>query len=103
MYDMQALEETELVPFPNEQKDFFLPKSQYGSLVEQKKSTSLPSDDSDEDLESAAKTAKGKRDSIKKEEPKKPAEDPKRKSAQDRKELRATKRGAKDEDDAQSG
>lgn len=42
MYDLQALEETEVLPFPNETEDFSLPQSQYGPLLVLKKSTKMP-------------------------------------------------------------
>lgn len=42
MYDMQALEETELLPFPNEVEEFTLPHSQFSDLLEKKKSMKMP-------------------------------------------------------------
>ncbi|KAK3930185.1 MRG/MORF4L-binding protein [Frankliniella fusca] len=42
MYDLQALEENEALPFPKETVDFSLPPSEYGSLLAHKKSVKMP-------------------------------------------------------------
>ncbi|KAJ1526778.1 hypothetical protein ONE63_008352 [Megalurothrips usitatus] len=42
MYDLQALEETEAIPFPNDTQDFSLPQSQYGPLLDEKKRVKMP-------------------------------------------------------------
>ncbi|XP_034243250.1 MRG/MORF4L-binding protein [Thrips palmi] len=42
MYDMQALEGTEALPFPNEPEDFALPSSQFGQLLAERKTVKMP-------------------------------------------------------------
>lgn len=40
MYNLDVLDEMEPLPFPNEQKDFFLPDTEFSSLMSRKKSES---------------------------------------------------------------
>ncbi|XP_071965903.1 MRG/MORF4L-binding protein-like [Antedon mediterranea] len=40
MYDLAALHESEIVPFPNKEKDFDLPQSDFGYLMRAKDETS---------------------------------------------------------------
>lgn len=42
MYDMQALEGTETLPFPNDPEDFSLPQSQFGPLLAERKNVKMP-------------------------------------------------------------
>lgn len=47
LYDMSMLEDTEPIPFPNNEVPFSLPESDYGPLIKQKCKETILADDSD--------------------------------------------------------
>lgn len=48
LYDLNMLEDTEPIPFPNEEVPFTLPESEFGALIKQKCKDAILADDSGE-------------------------------------------------------
>ncbi|XP_023210810.1 MRG/MORF4L-binding protein-like [Centruroides sculpturatus] len=64
MYDMAALHESEIIPFPNNELEFFLPDSDYGSLKSLKFADDMPAVKENEKISKSDKgTGKQKSDS----------------------------------------
>ncbi|XP_045505033.1 MRG/MORF4L-binding protein isoform X1 [Colias croceus] len=57
LYDMNMLDETEPIPFPNHEVPFSLPESEFGSLVKQKCKDAILGDDSEDGRSPSPKTA----------------------------------------------
>lgn len=50
LYDLSMLDETEPIPFPNEEIPFCLPESEFGTLMKQKCKDLIPGEDSEGNL-----------------------------------------------------
>ena len=50
LYDLNMLEETEQIPFPNQEMPFSLPENEFGSLMKQKCKEAILADDSEGNL-----------------------------------------------------
>ncbi|KAG8226935.1 hypothetical protein J437_LFUL004653 [Ladona fulva] len=99
MYDLQALDDSEILPFPNDEKEFCLPSAEFGEMMTMKQTTESKKEVKDvKEQKEIAKETKENKDKAKENKPesKKEIKEPKKDMKDVKKEIKEVKRELKD-------